>query len=170
MIHNVIRSSIYFVVCVAFQVLVLNNIYLFRVATPFLYLYFLLKIPAGTSRSYILILSFLTGLLVGSFSNTAGIHAAACTLAGFMRSSLIRLYMGKDIPTGAIPSFREFGYRGFFKYVFTFVFIHHTVLYLLESLALFDPLYLTLRIAASILITVTLVCSVEAFNPGTNKE
>ena len=43
MINNILRGFIYFVVLVLVQVLILNNIHFLRVATPFLYLYFILN-------------------------------------------------------------------------------------------------------------------------------
>lgn len=164
MIHNAVRSAIYFCVCIAVQILVLNNIHFLRVAIPFFYLYFIIKIPLGYSRSYILILSFITGLIIDAFSNTPGMHTAACTLAGFARESLIQFFIGKDLPYDTFPSYKSFGYGGFIRYVVTFVSIHHITLYLLESITLFDPLLILIRIVASVLMTSILICAVEAFN------
>ncbi len=164
MINNVLRGTIYFVVFVALQVLILNNIHFFRVATPFLYLYFLVKLPVGISRTHVLMFSFLTGLVIDAFSNTPGMHAAACTLAGFARDPLIQLFMGRDLPEGITPSFQTFGPGGFFRYLLVFVLIHHTTLFLIESFSLFDPLFLVLRILASMCLTILLICAVEAFN------
>ncbi len=169
MINNLLRSSIYFIVFVAIQVLFLNNIHFLRMATPFLYLYFLLKLPVGMSRIQLLIVSFLTGLVIDAFSNTPGMHAAACTLAGFIRNPLILFFMGKDLPEGIIPSFHSFGPGGFLRYAVTFVLIHHITLFLIESFTLFDPLFLVLRIVASALMTVLLICAIEAFHLETQK-
>ena len=72
MINNILRSILYFVVFVMFQVLFLNNIHYLRIATPFLYLYCIIKMPIGISRSGVLIFSFITGLIVDMFSNTPG--------------------------------------------------------------------------------------------------
>ena len=91
MINNILRGFIYFVVLVLVQVLILNNIHFLRVATPFLYLYFILKMPVGSSRTNVVFFSFLIGLTIDVFSNTPGMHAFACTLAGFIRHSLIQL-------------------------------------------------------------------------------
>ena len=82
MINNILRGFIYFVVLVLVQVLILNNIHFLRVATPFLYLYFILKMPVGSSRTNVVFFSFLIGLTIDVFSNTPGMHAFACTLAG----------------------------------------------------------------------------------------
>ena len=160
MINNILRGFIYFVVLVLVQVLILNNIHFLRVATPFLYLYFILKMPVGSSR---------IGLTIDVFSNTPGMHAFACTLAGFIRHSLIQLLMGKDLPEGINPSYKTFGYGGFFRYTLLFVVIHHVALFLIESLTLFDPLFLAIRIAASVVTTTLLICTIEAFNIGSQK-
>lgn len=164
MINNFLRGLAYFVVFVLVQVLVLNNIHFLRIATPFLYLYFILKLPVGTSPSKVVFFSFLIGLVIDMFSNTPGIHASACTFAGFCREPLIRVFMGKELPDGVFPSYKTFGFGGFLRYVLSFVLIQHTTLFLIESLTLFDPLFLVIRIVASVLMTVLLVGTVEAFN------
>ena len=169
MINNILRGFFYFVVLVLIQVLVLNNIHFLRVATPFLYLYFILKMPVGTSRTNVVFFSFLIGLVIDIFSNTPGMHAAACTFAGFIREPLIRLFMGKDLPEGIYPSYKTFGYGGFFRYVLSLVLIHHVTLFLIESLTLFDPLFLIIRIGASVITTTLLICTIEAFNIETQK-
>ncbi|KKB52758.1 rod shape-determining protein MreD [Parabacteroides sp. HGS0025] len=169
MINNLIRGLLYFVVLVLIQVLILNNIHFLRIATPFLYLYFIVKMPVGSPRDLVVLFSFLIGLVIDVFSNTSGMHAAACTLTGFIREPLIRFYMGKDLPDGIYPSYKTFGYGGFFRYVLSLVVIHHVTLFLIESLTLFDPLFLALRIGASVITTTLLICTIEAFNIETQK-
>lgn len=164
MVNDFVRNLIYFVLFVLVQVLFLNHIHFLRLATPFLYIYFLLKLPNGVSRSRMLFLAFFTGLTIDAFTNTPGMHAAACTLMGFIREPLIQFLTGKDLPEGVYPSFRSFGYGGFFRYTLTLVAIHHLVLFGIESLSLFDPLFLLLRIVGSVGMTTLLVCAVEAFN------
>jgi rod shape-determining protein MreD len=169
MINDVIRGVLYFIVLVLVQVLLLNNIHFLRIATPFIYLYFILKLPIGISRSLIVVLSFLLGVTIDTFSNTPGMHAAACTFAGFCRLPIINFFMGKDLVAGMIPSYRSFGYGGFFRYTLVFVLIHHISLFLIESLTLFDPLFLIIRIVASVITTTLLICIIEAFNFGNVK-
>ena len=166
---NLLRGLFYFVVFVLIQVLVLNNLHFLRIATPFLYLYFIIKLPVGMSQTKVVFFSFLAGLAIDMFSNTPGMHAAACTLAGFLREPLIRFYMGKDLPEGIYPSYKTFGYGGFFRYAVTFIIIQHVALFLLESLTFFDPVFLALRIFASVAMTTLLVCTVEAFNIESQK-
>lgn len=169
MINNILRGLFYFVVFVAIQIWVLNNIHFLRIATPFLYLYFIVKLPVGASQAQVVFFSFLAGLTIDMFTNTPGMHAAACTLVGFIRDPLIRFYLGKDLPEGIYPSYKTFGFGGFFRYVLTLVVIHHLALFLLESLTFFDPVFLAVRIAASTVMTTVLICTVEAFNIESQK-
>jgi rod shape-determining protein MreD len=161
---NLLRGSIYFVVLVLVQVLVLNNIHFLRVATPFLYLYFIIKMPVGVARDITIVSSFLLGLAIDTFSNTAGMHAAATTLVGLLNGPVISFFMGKDLPEGVSPSYKTFGFGGFFRYVLSIVVIHHIVLFMIESFTLFDPLFLAIRIGMSVVATVVLICTIEAFN------
>lgn len=169
MINTILRGLLYFVILVLVQVLILNNIHFLRIATPFLYLYFIVKMPVGTSRDMVVLFSFLIGLVIDMFSNTPGMHATACTLTGFVRDPLINFYMGKDLPEGIYPSYKTFGYGGFFRYTLSLVVIHHVALFLIESLTFFDPLFLALRIGASVATTTLLICVIEAFNIESQK-
>lgn len=169
MINNIVRILIYSLIFILLQVMVLNNIHYLRVATPFLYLYCLLKIPVGISRSIILTFSFFVGCIIDMFSNTPGIHTAACSLVGFIREPLIHFLQGKDLPTDLYPSSQSFGNAGFICYVILFVLLHHIALFLIEALTLFDSLFLILRIGASAVTTVLLICIVELFNLESQK-
>ena len=64
---NLLRGLVYFVVLVLIQALILNNIHFLRIATPFLYLYFIIKMPVGTSRDLVVILYLLMGRVVDMF-------------------------------------------------------------------------------------------------------
>lgn len=162
--NNAVRGIIYFIVLILVQVLILNNIHFLRLVTPFLYLYFIVKMPVGFTSSRVTFFSFLLGLIIDIFSNTPGMHAAACTLVGFIRPAIIKILMGDELPDTVTPSFKTFGYGGFLRYVIVLVILHHITLFMLESLTLFDPLFLLIRIVASIAATTLLICIVEAFN------
>ena len=164
MINNILRSIIYFVVCALLQILILNNVHFLRVATPFVYLYFIVKLPVGMPKSQVIFLSFLMGLVIDIFGNTPGMHAAACTMAGFSRDSLISFFAGKDLPEGIFPSFKTFTYGVYFRYVLSLVIIHHSVLFFIESLTLFDPLFLLIRLGASVGLTTLIILIAETFN------
>ena len=75
----------------------------------------------------------------------------------------------EHLPEGIYPSYKTFGFGGFFRYVLSFVLIQHTTLFVIESLTLFDPLFLVVRILSSVVMTTLLICTVEAFNIESQK-
>ena len=96
MIKQTIHIVLQFVGFVLLQVWVLNNIHLFRVAELFLYIYVIVKFPTQMSRSQMVVTSFLLGFAIDMFSNTPGMHAAACSLTGFLRTGQCLRGQGND--------------------------------------------------------------------------
>jgi len=166
---NTIRIIIYFVVLVLVQTLVLNNIHFFRIATPFLYVYFIIKLPVGFSSVQITVLSFLLGLAIDILSNTPGMHTAACVFTGFARPQIIKL-MESGLPEYIYPSYENFGYGGFIRFALVIVVLHHLSLFLIESLAIFDPLFFMMRVVACTLLTMVFIGVTEALNTESQKD
>ena len=160
------RIILYVIVFLLLQTLVMNNIHLFGMVTPFIYLYALLKLPVTVTRSSTILLSFFFGLAIDLFSNTFGIHAAACSFFGFIRNPLLGQFVDtKELPDGSIPSYRLFGFGHFFRYTLIMVTIHHVVLFSVESFGFFQPKLMFMRMMSSILLTSLLLFIIEAFNP-----
>ena len=65
MIHYIHRMG-WFVGLVLLQVLILNNVHIAGYATPFLYVYFILKFASGTSRNELMLWAFFLGLTIDS--------------------------------------------------------------------------------------------------------
>jgi rod shape-determining protein MreD len=112
----------------------------------------------------VIIISFILGIVIDVFSNTLGMHTAACVLAGMFRTPIMYLFADKEILEEASPSYRTLGVGAFMKYVFLLVAIHHIALFSIESISLFDPVFLLLRIFVSVMLTTLLIFIVEAFN------
>ena len=164
MIKSIYKIGVYFLFYVAIQVLMLNNIHLFRIATPLLYLYVIVKMPTNITRSKAIIISFMLGIVMDIFTNTLGMHAAACALAGMFRDPIMYSFSGKELLEEVSPSYRTLGVRAFMKYVFLLVAIHHIALFSIESISFFDPVFLLLRIFACMILTTLLIFIVETFN------
>ncbi|MDR1223135.1 MAG: rod shape-determining protein MreD [Tannerella sp.] len=170
MIRTGLRIAVYFIVCVLLQALAMNNTHLFRVATPFIYIYVILKFPVDMNRSGVIMLSFLLGLAVDLFSNTFGMHAAACAFTGFVRTPLLERFADlKDLPERSTPSFHLFGYARFIRYALIVVALHHIALFVIEAFTFFQPSYMVMRMTASICLSLLLILIMEAFNPGKKK-
>ncbi|MDR2498484.1 MAG: rod shape-determining protein MreD [Tannerellaceae bacterium] len=166
---NTIRSILYFTALILLQVLVLNNIHFLRLVTPLLYIYFIIKLPLGYTPIRLTFLSFLAGITIDILSNTSGMHAAACTLAGFMRPQIIRLFIREDLPDNMAPSFRSLGSGGFARFVLVFVMLHHFSLFLIESLTLFDFPFLAIRALSGVLTTSLLIYLIEVFHKDSKR-
>ncbi len=74
-----------FVLLMAFQLLVLSNVYLGGYVLPMLYVLFILMLPTGMRRIPLLLIAFGTGLTVDLMNNVLGFHALACTVVAMMR-------------------------------------------------------------------------------------
>jgi len=120
-----------FVVLVAVQVLLLNNVHLWQLINPLLYLYFIVKLPYQTPRWALLVWGFALGLTIDIFSGTPGMNAAATLLAAYMKPFLTGITTGRrDFDNDAAPSAREMG-SAWYLLAGTITLFHHFFLYLL---------------------------------------
>ena len=83
MIITYIHRIGWFIGLVLLQVLILNNVHIAGYATPFLYIYFILKFASGTSRNELMLWAFFFGLTIDIFADTPGMNAAATVLLAF---------------------------------------------------------------------------------------
>jgi len=167
MIRQTIRIIVYFISFTLLQALVLNNMHLFGLMTPFVYIYVILKLPFDMNRSLVILLSFLLGLLIDIFTNTFGIHAAATTFMGFARTPVINLLTDvRELPKGGIPSYNLSGTFTFMRYVLILASVHHIFLFVTESFGFYQPWLLFSRLITSLLLSLVLIFIIEAFNIG----
>lgn len=161
MIMNYIHRIGWFVGLVLLQVLILNNVHIAGYATPFLYIYFILKFASGTSRNELMIWGFFLGLTIDIFSDTPGMNAAATVLLAFARPTFLRLFTPRDTLDSIIPSIRTMGFFSFLKFAVTSVFIHHFVLLGIEFFSFSSIPQLLLRIVTCTLLTVSCIMAIE---------
>jgi rod shape-determining protein MreD len=162
--HTVIQNIIRFVLLVLFQVLVLNNIEFLGYVNPFLYILFILSLPAHTPRWLTLLLAFVLGLTIDAFSNTMGMHAFATVLAAFLRGGIINLFISIEEGNNPTPSFHSFGLSAYLKYIFVMILIHHATLFILEAFSFLNFWILSTKIILSSLITILLIVGFQLLN------
>lgn len=151
----------WFIGLVLVQALLLNNICLFGLATPFVYIYFLLVLDRDADRNALMATAFLLGLAIDVFSNTPGVNAGASVLIAFMRPGLLRLFSPRDEYENFEPGIYTLGIWAFVRYATIVALLHHTALFFLDTFSLANIGYLLLRILCSTLLTVMLVMSIE---------
>ncbi len=161
MIINYLHKIGWFVGLVLLQVLILNNVHIAGYATPFLYIYLILKFESDVSRNVLMLWAFFLGLTIDILSDTPGMNAAATVMLAFLRPVFLRLFVPRDTLDGLVPAIHTMGVAPFLKYLIISVFVHHGMLLTIEFFS-FDHIgTLLLRIVASTLLTVTCIMAME---------
>lgn len=157
-IYEVLR----FAILILLQVLVFNQISVFGFATPFLYIYFLVKLPMGRNVFYVIIMGFLMGFIIDVFLNTPGINAAATTFVAVLRRPLLRLFFSREEFENFVPGIYS-ATGPFIRFMVILVVIHQTVLFGLETFSLFNLNILLLRLVTSVVLTLILMLALDSF-------
>ena len=140
------------------QITVLNNIQMSGLINPYLYVLFVLSLPFRMPKSAVILAAFISGVLIGLFTNNAGLHAAACVALAFVRPGVLKLLSPREgYESESNPTIKDMGFRWFLIYAFVLIFVHHTVLFYAEVFR-FSEFYTTLlRSFLSTLFTLILV-------------
>lgn len=126
-INNLLR----FVVLILAQVLVFNHINFLGNINPYPYILFVLLFPINNNRTLFIFLSFMLGLFVDIFSDSGGVHAAACVTIAFIRPPVLKFAFGMIYEHQTIKfNNTEFGNR--IIYFSILILIHHLIMFLLE--------------------------------------
>ena len=89
MSKNIFQTLALFVLLAIVQVLVCNNISILNFATPFVFIYVIVRLPLTLHRNWVMIIGFLAGLIIDIFGDTAGMNALACTILGAVRETVV---------------------------------------------------------------------------------
>lgn len=132
--NKIILNSVRFFLILFVQIVFLNNIQLWGVFTPFIYILFILLLPVDLPNWFLLVLAFITGIIIDVFDTTIGVHAFALIFVAFLRPFILKIwapYDGYDSLKELLP--HEYGFGWFIKYSFLMVAIHQLVLFYMEA-------------------------------------
>jgi rod shape-determining protein MreD len=144
------------------QVLILNHIHLFNVATPLVYVYFILLFPRNQQRWVSILLAFFLGLILDSFSNTPGETAFALTLTAFLQPYFLGLYLERDNSDNFTPSMAKMGFMKYATYVLLLTFIFCFTLFTLEAFSFFNWAQWLLCILGSWGVTSLIIIAIDS--------
>ena len=157
MTKNAIVSAVMFLLMVFLQV-VCNRICLFNIAVPFVFVYFILRLPMSLSVNWVMTLSFLIGLVVDIFSNTYGMYAMSSIIIGALRKTIFTLfYPREDEMSNPIPSINTLGVSTYIKYMFTLVLLLCVVIYFIQLFTFYNIGLTIMRIIGSSLLTAVIL-------------
>lgn len=167
MLQTIVRLILWGLLLVFLQATLFNHIHLLGYATPLPYVYFLLKIPSGTSRVIYICSGFGLGLLIDVLSNTPGMAAATLCAVGLVTPLLLAAFIPKDRDEEMlIPSAKSMGRPSFMLYAGSVTVIHCALFFLIEAFSLSHWPELVLKFAGSALLTFFIILAFEAIRPS----
>ena len=114
------------------QLPLVHRLTLFDRAFGFFYIGFLLLLPRTLSRSQLMVIAFFSGLILDVFTNTPGMHAAACVVVMFIRNFWLNVVHddAQELTNLNMGALRK---TGFLIYTAPLVFIHHALIFGIEN-------------------------------------
>ncbi|TXE09380.1 rod shape-determining protein MreD [Gelidibacter salicanalis] len=120
-----------FVVLILVQVLIFNHINFMGYINPYIYIIFIILFPANNNRTLFVFLAFLLGFCVDIFSDSGGVHAAACVTIAYIRPIFLKFTFGTVYDYQSIK-FNQIDFGSKLTYFSALIFIHHLIMYALE--------------------------------------
>jgi len=156
--QTVIKLVLTFVIYLVLQIVVLRNFVFFDVAFCFVYIACILLLPDEVDPIWVILISFLIGLLVDIFYNTAGVHASASVMIRYLRGYIIKfLFPTKGVENEITISLKDMGGERFVRYVAILTIIHHSMLFFVEAGGFQFFLITVLKIICSVIFTTFLI-------------
>lgn len=162
LIINIIR----FILLLAAQIVIFNNINLFGYINPYPYVLFILLYPVNSNKSGLLIASFCLGLAVDLFSNSGGIHAAACLMLAYVRPTFFKFAFGLSYEYQTVKINDRLSPERF-TFILISISTHHLILFLLEYFKFSFILSVLLRTILSAIFTLIVsILIIYIFKPN----
>jgi rod shape-determining protein MreD len=156
-----------FILLLAIQIIVFNNMNFFGFISPFPYLLFIILYPVNGNKSGLLVASFLLGLTMDMFSNSGGIHATSCLILAYFRPYLFKFSFGLSYEYQTVK-LNDVLTPERFSFILLSVVIHHLVLFLLEAFQFSFIWDILIRTVFSSLFTI-IICIVIIYLIKPNK-
>lgn len=121
-----------FLLLLAVQIVVFNNMNFLGYISPFPYILFIILYPVNSNKSGLLAASFFLGLIMDMFCNSGGIHTTACLILAFYRPYLFKFSFGLSYEYQTVK-LNDVLTPERFTFILLSVVIHHFVLFILEA-------------------------------------
>lgn len=129
--NETLVNLVRFITLVLVQVLLLNHVNFMGYINPYLYPLFILIYPLTGNKTLLIFLSFILGLTVDIFSDSGGIHAAACVFIAWVRPVILKFSFGVSYQLNTLKiSTAPLTKR--IVYIISMVLLHHLILFSLE--------------------------------------
>lgn len=126
--NDVLKIALRFVGLLAIQIFIMDQINFLGFINPMIYILFIFLYPFSNNRLLFLILAFLLGIIMDTFQDTGGAHAAACVTLTIVRPYLLKLVFGESYVMKNIKVLTT-GIDRVLLFLCLCVVIHHLVFY-----------------------------------------
>jgi len=161
---DLVRNTVRFVLFILVQYYVLFQIRpLHQFVVPYIYFLYVLWLPFSMGRMSLLLVSFLFGLTLDYFTQTPGLHAAACTMIAYLRGFVVNILIPQE---GAEQNYKSpspvsMGWAPYAVYVLVLTLLHHIYLVFLEWLQFGSFLFFLGKVVATSGISLMLILITE---------
>ena len=147
-----------FILLLAVQILIFNNMDLLGYINPYPYVLFIILSPVNGNKTGLLLASFILGLILDMFCNSGGVHAAACLILAYYRPYIFKFSFGLSYEYQTVK-LNDVLTPERFSFLLIAVVIHHFTLFLLEIFRMNFIFEIIIKTAVSTLFTL-LMCIV----------
>lgn len=155
------RLGLFIILC-AVQILILNHIHLFDVATPFLFVYFAISFRRNSPKWAVILWCFAMGLAVDVFSNTPGLAAGSLTLVGLIQPYLMELFTPRDSVDDLECSVLTLGMGKYALLATILLFVFCLFFFALEAFTFFNWIYWLVCTCSSTALILVLILAIES--------
>jgi len=148
-----------FILLLATQVLIFNNVNFLGYINPYPYMLFIILYPVNGNKYGLLAASFFLGIIMDMFCNSGGVHAAACIVLAFYRPYIFKFSFGLSYEYQTVR-LNDVLTPERFSFILIAVVIHHFVLFLLEIFKLAFILEILLKTLLSTIFTIILCITI----------
>ena len=149
---NIVR----FILLLAVQVVIFNNINFFGYINPYPYVLFILLYPVNGNKFNLLLASFAIGIVMDMFCNSGGVHATASLLLAYVRPTFFKFSFGLSYEYQTVKINDRLTPERF-SFILISVLTHHFILFLLEVFNFGLIINILLRTLLSTTLTI-LIC------------
>ena len=129
--NNIIKNITSAIAFILIQCLILNNINFLNSVNPLLYIYLIIYFPIINNRTVFILFSFLYGLSIDVFTDSAAVHAAACVSLAYFRPIFLKLIFGMTY-IHQVVKFKNINLKQNLFYISSLTLFHHLVLFFIE--------------------------------------
>jgi hypothetical protein len=103
--------------------------------------------------------------------DTMGMNAAASVFVAFCRPLLLKVMAPRDgYEPETSPSIKDMGFQWFLTYSAILVFLHHLVLFSIESGRLNEIFFILLKVIISFILSITLIIIIQYLFAGSSRQ